>query len=95
MPDPGTLPYDPLKGTGPGAGLPLPNSYWAATAGPQPEDDGVLEVDRDADGAIVGGGYTGLSAAYHLARDYGATIAVLEAHLPGWGCSGRNGGSGR
>ena len=93
MPDNETFPYDPLKATGPDAGLPMPNSYWAATAGPQPEDDGILEVDRDADVAIVGGGYTGLSAAYHLAQNYGANVAVLEAHLPGWGCSGRNGGS--
>ncbi len=93
MPDPKTIPYDPLTATGPGAGLPLPDSYWAATAGPQPEDDGVFQTDREVDVAIVGGGYTGLSAAYHLAQNHGAAVAVLEAHVPGWGCSGRNGGS--
>ena len=41
--------------------------------------------------AIVGGGYTGLSAARTLAR-HGVAVAVLERHRVGWGASGRNGG---
>ncbi len=41
--------------------------------------------------AIVGGGYTGLSAAYHLARA-GADVVLVEAHRLGDGASGRNGG---
>jgi glycine/D-amino acid oxidase-like deaminating enzyme len=41
--------------------------------------------------AIVGGGYTGLSTALHLAEQ-GVDVAVLEAREPGWGASGRNGG---
>jgi glycine/D-amino acid oxidase-like deaminating enzyme len=40
---------------------------------------------------IVGAGFTGLSAALHLA-EAGARVCVLEAHEPGWGASGRNGG---
>ena len=48
--------------------------------------------DIAADVAIVGGGYTGLSAAYHLAREHGIRAAVLEAGPIGWGASGRNGG---
>lgn len=47
--------------------------------------------DLQADVAIVGGGFTGLSAALHLAQA-GASVAVLEAETPGWGASGRNGG---
>ena len=43
------------------------------------------------DVAIVGGGYTGLSAARTLAR-HGVAVAVLERHRIGWGASGRNGG---
>ncbi|HEY7791910.1 MAG TPA: FAD-binding oxidoreductase [Vicinamibacterales bacterium] len=43
------------------------------------------------DVAIVGGGYTGLSAALALARR-GARVAVLERHAIGWGASSRNGG---
>jgi len=41
--------------------------------------------------AIVGGGYTGLSAALHLA-ERGVEVALLEAEKVGWGASGRNGG---
>lgn len=41
--------------------------------------------------AIVGGGYTGLSAARTLAR-HGVAVTVLERHRVGWGASGRNGG---
>jgi glycine/D-amino acid oxidase-like deaminating enzyme len=43
------------------------------------------------DVAVVGGGYTGLSAARTLAR-HGARVTVLERHRVGWGASGRNGG---
>jgi glycine/D-amino acid oxidase-like deaminating enzyme len=39
----------------------------------------------------VGGGFTGLSAALHLA-EAGADVALLEASEPGFGASGRNGG---
>jgi glycine/D-amino acid oxidase-like deaminating enzyme len=46
----------------------------------------------DVDIAIIGGGYTGLSTAFHLGRKFGITSHVLEANRIGWGCSGRNGG---
>jgi taurine dehydrogenase large subunit len=49
----------------------------------------------EAEVAIIGGGYTGLSCAYHLARNHGIRAIVLEANRPGWGCSGRNGGFAR
>ena len=50
-----------------------------------------LAGEARCDVAIVGGGYTGLSAALHLARaGYGVTL--LEAHRVGFGASGRNGG---
>ena len=44
-----------------------------------------------ADVCIVGGGYTGLSAALHCAQK-GLSVALLEAHRMGFGASGRNGG---
>ena len=43
------------------------------------------------DVAIIGGGFTGLSAALHLAQS-GVDVAVFEANHIGWGASGRNGG---
>ncbi|MFW8633981.1 FAD-dependent oxidoreductase [Cribrihabitans pelagius] len=50
-----------------------------------------LDTDAAADVAIIGGGFTGLSTALHLAQD-GVSATVLEAESPGWGASGRNGG---
>jgi len=69
---------------------PFPPSLWHATATPA-EPDAPLRADCDVDVAIVGAGFTGLSAALHLAR-HGAKVCVLEAEQVGWGASGRNGG---
>jgi glycine/D-amino acid oxidase-like deaminating enzyme len=52
-----------------------------------------LQGDTEFDVAIVGGGYTGLWTAYYLnALAPELNIAVLEAHVCGFGASGRNGG---
>lgn len=67
-----------------------PPSWYAATAVQAPHRP-ALAGDCRADVCIVGGGYTGLSAALHLARA-GLSVVVLEAHRAGWGASGRNGG---
>lgn len=66
------------------------DSLWAATAPPGPECP-PIETDETADVVVIGAGYTGLSAALHLARA-GRRVVVLDAGEPGWGCSGRNGG---
>lgn len=50
-----------------------------------------LDENARADVAIIGGGYTGLSAALHLAET-GVNVVVVEAERVGWGASGRNGG---
>ena len=71
----------------PGAHAP---SWYAESARPFPELL-PLEESRRADVVIVGGGFTGLSAALHLARR-GVDVTLLEAHRIGWGASGRNGG---
>ena len=67
-----------------------PPSAWTLGAEPLPEPRS-LEGDRRADVVVVGAGYTGLSAALHLA-ERGADVVVLDAAEPGWGASGRNGG---
>lgn len=51
----------------------------------------VLVGEHLADVAIIGAGFTGLSAALHLARD-GVDVAVVDAEQPSWGATGRNGG---
>ena len=67
-----------------------PASYYAATRAPFapcPELRGAVQADV----CIIGAGYTGLSAALHLA-EAGLKVVVLEAHRVGFGASGRNGG---
>ena len=66
-----------------------PAPYWCDAA--PPDDDGDAPPPERADVAIVGSGYTGLSAALELARG-GADVVVLEAHRFGEGASTRSGG---
>ncbi|WP_366656907.1 FAD-binding oxidoreductase [Fodinicurvata sp. EGI_FJ10296] len=66
------------------------NSLWHATANASLEFLRLEERAR-ADVAIIGGGFTGLSAALHLV-ERGVKVALVEAEHPGWGASGRNGG---
>jgi glycine/D-amino acid oxidase-like deaminating enzyme len=67
-------------------------SYWEETAGESALAARPLQADERCDVAVIGGGFTGLSAALHLARDFGVDVRVLEAGHIGWGASGRNGG---
>ncbi|MBL8670376.1 MAG: FAD-binding oxidoreductase [Alphaproteobacteria bacterium] len=67
-----------------------PRSLWAATA-PQAPDLPELDGPREADLAVVGGGFTGLATA-HFAQELGLKPVVIEAMEPGWGASGRNNG---
>ncbi|RWK66417.1 FAD-binding oxidoreductase [Mesorhizobium sp.] len=65
-------------------------SWYEDTAGPRPEYK-ALDGDLSCDVVVVGGGFTGLSAAVHLARA-GSNVVLIEAHRFGDGASGRNGG---
>ena len=87
--------YDPLTARTPCTGLEHLASYWTATAGAAPADDGPAPADVETEVAIIGAGYTGLSCAYFLGKHHGMRATVLEANRPGWGCSGRNGGFAR
>lgn len=66
-------------------------SYWLG-ADPYRERPR-LEGEIQADVAVVGGGYAGLSTAYELRRaDPSLRVVVLEAEVVGYGASGRNAG---
>lgn len=66
-----------------------PSLYAATRTGLR--DFPALAGDMRADVVVIGGGYTGLSAALHLA-EAGRDVVLLEAHRVGFGASGRNGG---
>ncbi|MBI4898160.1 MAG: FAD-dependent oxidoreductase [Actinobacteria bacterium] len=72
---------------GPVTHAPAP-SFWLE---PEPRPGPALAEDLDVDVAIVGAGYTGLSAALAL-RERGASVAVIERDYAGFGASGRNAG---
>lgn len=67
---------------------PRTHGLWETSAPPAPATT-ALAGDVAADVCIIGGGYTGLSAALHLAEG-GARVALLEAVEVGYGGAGRN-----
>jgi L-pipecolate oxidase len=67
---------------------PRSHGLWELTA-PAPPPTAALSESRKADVVVVGGGFTGISAALHLAQG-GAKVAVLEAVELGFGGAGRN-----
>lgn len=67
-----------------------PDSYYAASANPHPRHAD-LRGEAEADVCVVGGGFSGVSAALHLA-ERGYQVVLVEAARIGWGASGRNGG---
>lgn len=67
------------------------DSYWEASADPLAIDTPPLAGHDTCEVAVIGGGFTGLSAALELAEQ-GVDVRLLEAGHIGWGASGRNGG---
>lgn len=66
-------------------------SYWMTTRDYSPGEP--LQADIEVDVAIVGGGFTGLSSAYHIKKaEPGLRVALFESQVVGFGASGRNGG---
>jgi glycine/D-amino acid oxidase-like deaminating enzyme len=69
-----------------------PHGYWLEEAEDAPAAD-ALAGDLSADVVVVGGGYTGMWAAWHIkVLEPEARVALLEADRCGYGPSGRNGG---
>jgi glycine/D-amino acid oxidase-like deaminating enzyme len=65
------------------------SNYWLTTVSMPAGTAGHLPAKVDV--AVIGAGFTGLSAGRVLAKN-GASVAVLEANTIGWGASSRNGG---
>ena len=70
---------------------PVP-SYWEDVSHPDQNSYPKLKGDQKCDIAVIGGGFTGLSTAYHLAKLYKRDVRLLEAGHMGWASSGRNAG---
>ena len=87
--------YDPLVASSPGTGRDYAPTWWVASAGTPPDDDGPIAGDIDCDVAIIGSGSTGVSTALYLAQEHGLHAVVLEANRTSWGCSSRSGGQGQ
>jgi glycine/D-amino acid oxidase-like deaminating enzyme len=68
----------------------LEQNFWLTTT-EMPPANGPAELPERVDVAVIGSGFTGLSAARTLAQR-GAKVAVLETETIGWGASARNGG---
>ncbi|APR39807.1 NAD(P)/FAD-dependent oxidoreductase [Paraburkholderia sp. SOS3] len=69
----------------------IQNSYYEANVLRPATDDPILEGTLEADVCVIGAGFSGLSVALEC-RARGLSVIVLDAHRPGWGASGRNGG---
>jgi glycine/D-amino acid oxidase-like deaminating enzyme len=100
--------YDPLVAPNPGQGTDYAPTYWVASAGAPPADDGPISGDVDADVVIVGSGFTGLATALFLAREHGIrprcwkptaapgaapAATAARARTPAGACTARSGSS--
>jgi glycine/D-amino acid oxidase-like deaminating enzyme len=84
----GLAAFNKKRSTNPMLNNPRSHGLWELTA-PSPPPTAVLSESRTVDVVVVGGGYTGVSAALHLAQG-GAKVTVLEAVELGFGGAGRN-----
>ena len=87
--------HDPLIESIPGINQHYAPTYWVASAGTPPPNDGSVQSDMDVDVVIVGSGATGIATALYLAQEHGIQAIILEANQTAWGCSSRNGGQGQ
>ena len=70
----------------------FPNSYYAASLNRNKKSYSKLTDSYECDVCVIGGGFTGISTAYHIAKKYGGDVRLLEAGHFGFASSGRNAG---
>jgi glycine/D-amino acid oxidase-like deaminating enzyme len=67
-------------------------SYWEDVSHFDQSRFPKLVGDHSCDVCVIGGGFTGISTAYHIAKKYGGDVRLLEAGHFGFASSGRNAG---
>ena len=67
-------------------------SYWEEVSHFDQSRFPKLVGDHSCDVCVIGGGFTGISTAYHIAEKYGGDVRLLEAGHFGFASSGRNAG---
>ena len=67
-------------------------SYWEEISHFDQSSFPKLVGDHSCDVCVIGGGFTGISTAYHIAKNYGGDVRLLEAGHFGFASSGRNAG---
>ena len=67
-------------------------SYWEFSIDEKKHNFSQLKHDLTAEVVVIGGGYTGLSCALHLSKEYQEDVILFEAGHVGWGSSARNAG---
>ena len=67
-------------------------SYWEDVSHFDQSRFPKLVGDHSCDVCVIGGGFTGISTAYHVAKKYGGDVRLLEAGHFGFASSGRNAG---
>ena len=71
--------YDPLVAKSPGAGRDYAPTYWVASAGTPPQDDGPVNSDRDADVVVIGSRNPSITT--HLLGSNASSV-IRHTHIP-------------
>ena len=67
-------------------------SYWEKVSQIEQDKYPKLTTDESCDVCVIGGGFTGISTAYHIAKNYSGDVRLLEAGHFGFASSARNAG---
>jgi len=68
------------------------NSYWETTINTKKNEYKEVNKNIQTNIVVIGGGYTGISCALSLAKNFNEDVVLVEAGHIGWGSSARNAG---